>query len=161
MNRNKLIIIIVCCAVLLAALGVAAVGLTAGWWTKGGAGSTDLPTDSQQTESAEGDSQLDATDAVDPTGSTESTIPDVIIGVDEEEESTGNGGNSNGFTSIDFDDLLNPGNKNPSDPKPTDPEPTDPKPTDPKPTDPKPTEPEEDEGGGTIEEDGDIDVPLS
>ena len=152
MNRNKLIIITVCCSVLLAALCVVAVGLTNGWWTDGGAGNPDLPTDSQQTDNTVSVSEPDVTDPAD------STVPGLIIGVDDKDT-------EDGFVSIDFDDLINPGDNKPTDPKPTDPKPTDPKPTDPKPTDPEPTDPEttesdEDEGTGAVQKPGDIDVPL-
>ena len=167
MNKNKLIIIIVCCVVLLAALCVVAVGLTAGWWTNGNAtGETGIPTDSQHTGNPDDTAVPGTTGVADPT---DSTIPTLIIGVDtgDEEEDMGNDGSSgNGSNMIDFDDLLKPsgGNSNteqkPTEPKPTDPKPTDPKPTEPETTEPPATQPEEDEGGGAIEKEEDIDVPL-
>ena len=165
MNRNKLIILIVCGVVLLAALCVVAVGLTAGWWTNGGAGNTDLPTNSQQTGSTDGTLAPDTTDP---------TTPTLIIGVDteDEDENSGNGGSSgNGSNMIDFDDLLKPSGGNdkteskPTESKPTEPETTEPETTEPEqvtPEETKPsvTEPEEDEGGGAVHQPGDIDVPL-
>ena len=49
----------------------------------------------------------------------------------------------------------------PTDPETTEPEATEPEATEPKPTEPKPTTPSTNEGGGTIEQPGDIDVPLN
>lgn len=162
MNKRKIIIIIVSIVLSLSCVALAA--LISGRLNNGKADNpTTVPSESSgQTDVTQNATvSKDTTDSTDATGTFDEPTVGVEVGVGKPGNSggSGNGGSSNNDKfEIDFDDLLNKGDK---DEKPTTPKPTTPE-TTPE-TTPATTEPDsgDDEQGGETPEDTDIDVPLT
>lgn len=176
MNRNKLIILIVCGIIVLAAACVVLVGLTSGQWAwqnnSGTADHTGLPSENEtQTGVADDTNSPDDTGDVTDAPSAEE-VPTIGIEV-EDNSGSGNSGNSGSSgssgssggnkTEIDFDDLLGKeeDNKKPTT-ESTTPESTTPEETTPEATTPSTTVPdtEDDYQSGEKPQDTDIDIPI-
>ena len=195
MDKTKLIIWIACGAVALALVSLLLGGLITGQWPWQNNELVDnytgLPINSaEQTESTGEATIPEDTNATQGTTSATGTSNEPTIGVEIETPtsgsnsgnsgssgngSSGNGGSGNSGgnkTEIDFDDLINAGNK-PSTTQPTTPAATQPSTTEPETTEPENTptqsttaattpEEEEDNGGAVKPNPGtDIEVPIN